>query len=292
MVAAATALLMVFAFFITSVIVYARWNAQQFVADASPVIREPVPTPFLTPTPPEAIVVERSSSNKPVVTPPPSGSVTAQYVNAPFSADGDLAGWTEIPSYASTFSVASVGGWDESDDLQAFWRLAWDDINLYVAVLVVDDVHVQTQTGNLIYLGDSVELQIDTQRSADLGQPINRDDFQLILSPGDFDALQPSVVLLRGTDAGQLADEPSSGIVLSSAQLPTGYVLEAVVPWSSLDVRPYSGLELGLALNASDNDTPATAQQEVVKSHVAQRQLGQPSTWGLLILTGGNVEVD
>ncbi len=294
--AAMTTLLMMFAFSVTSLIIYARWNDEQrqYVAEAAPIISAPLPTPYLTPTPPEAIVVERNEVAKPSisVTPPPTGSIMAQYVNAPFVADGDLSGWSEVPSYPSTFRVFNVGDWDQSDDLQAFWRLAWDETNLYLAALVLDDVHVQTQTGNLIYLGDSLEVQIDTQRMIDLGTVLSPDDFQLVLSPGDFVTIPPSAALFRGTEAGQLSGVESSGLIVSASQMEGGYVLEAVLPWNELGVRPIPNLELGIALNANDNDTPNTAQQEVMKSHIASRLFGEPDSWGLLILTGGEPSAD
>lgn len=296
LVAAITALMFVFAFGVTSLIIYARWNGEQqrYIADAAPVISAPVPTPYLTPTPPEAIVVERSEVAKPSIsiTPLPSGSVMAQYVNTPFVVDGDLAGWATVPSYASTFRVFNADDWDGSDDLQAFWRLAWDETNLYLAALVIDDVHVQTQTGNLIYLGDSLEIQIDTQRLIDLGDTLSTDDFQLVLSPGDFVAIPPSAALFRGTEAGQLSGVLSSGLIVSAAQMEGGYVMEAVLPWDEIGVRPIPDLELGIALNANDNDTPNTAQQEMMKSHIAGRLFGEPNSWGVLILKGGNTSAD
>lgn len=296
LVAAMTTLLMVFAFGVTGLIVYARWDGeqQQYVAESVSQIDQPLPTPYFTPTPPEAIVVERGEVAKPNVTLTelPTGGIVAQYVNAPFAADGDLAGWSEIPSYPSTFRVFNTGDWDQSDDLQAFWRLAWDESNLYLATLVVDDVHVQTQTGNLIYLGDSLEVQIDTQRAMDLSNTLSPDDFQLVLSPGDFVTIPPSIALFRGTEEGELSGVDGSGMIISAAQMEGGYVVEAVLPWDELDVRPTPDLELGIALNANDNDSPDTAQQEVMKSHIASRTFGAPDTWGILILSGGNTAAD
>jgi hypothetical protein len=62
-----------------------------------------------------------------------------------------------------------------------------------------------------------------------------------------------------------------------------GYNVEEAIPWSDLNLAPVEGLILGLALNANDNDTPGTAVQEVMKSHIASRTLTDPSGWGTLI---------
>jgi hypothetical protein len=47
---------------------------------------------------------------------------------------------------------------------------------------------------------------------------------------------------------------------------------------------PEPDLIVGVALNANDNDTPGTAVQEVMMSHVATRTLRDPTGWGTLTL--------
>jgi hypothetical protein len=61
-------------------------------------------------------------------------------------------------------------------------------------------------------------------------------------------------------------------------------VLEAAVPWRDLEKVPEPDLIVGVALNANDNDTPGTAVQEVMMSHVATRTLRDPTGWGTLTL--------
>ena len=39
--------------------------------------------------------------------------------------------------------VLPMEGWDGTADVTASWRLGWDGTNLYIAVEVLDDVHVQ-----------------------------------------------------------------------------------------------------------------------------------------------------
>jgi hypothetical protein len=215
-----------------------------------------------------------------------SGSdVEAVRLPAAPTIDGSLAEWAEVPAWSSAFVVYQTAGWDGSDDLEATWRLAWDATNLYVGVEVIDDVHVQTQSGNQIFRGDSVDMQIDTNRDGDYGPQLSPDDFQFTLSPGDFAALPPSAFRSQGTMGGQILDAPGGHHVTITAQ-PTavGYNVEAAIPWSDLNLAPSEGMVLGLALNANDNDTPGTAVQEVMKSHVATRTLTDPTGWGTLTL--------
>lgn len=216
-------------------------------------------------------------------TPPSQVSAVAVRLSQPPSVDGVLEEWEGVPSTTSAFRVFRAAGWDGTEDLTAVWRLAWDEEHLYVAVDVEDDVHVQTQTGNQIFRGDSVELQIDTDPAANAAS-VNVETFQVILSPGDFSGLSPSAFRFQGTAGGRLVDAPGHGIRVAALRTAGGYRLEAAIPWRDVDVSPVAGMELGLALNANDNDTPGTAVQEVMVSSAPGRTLTDPRTWGLLRL--------
>jgi hypothetical protein len=60
--------------------------------------------------------------------------------------------------------------------------------------------------------------------------------------------------------------------------------LEAAIPWRDLNLTPSSGLVIGLAVNVNDNDRPGSAVQEMMKSNMAGRRFGDPTTWGTLTL--------
>jgi hypothetical protein len=216
----------------------------------------------------------------------PPGAVIAVRRDTPPQVDGDLGDWENRDLATSSFRVYAVNGWDGTDDLTAAWRLAWDDAHLYVAVDVIDDTHVQTQSGELMYRGDSVEIQVDTapQRNATAVSP---DTYQLLLSPGNFGDLSPSAFRFRGTGEGRIVGAPGHGIAVAAQQAGDGYTLEARIPWADLGVTPAPGMVLGIALNANDNDSSGAAVQEVMKSHVAGRTLTNPSSWGSLYLRGG-----
>lgn len=233
------------------------------------------PIATLTPSPPHPLTPS----------PAPPGQVEAAHLASPPTIDGDLLEWAAIPSVESAFRVYNAADWDGSDDVQAFWRLGWDAAYLYVAVEVVDDLHVQTQTGNQIFRGDSVDMQIDTDRPTDFAPHLSPDDFQFILSPGDFGALPPSAFRFQGRENGQIADAPGGHhVILAARPSATGYTIEAAIPWSDLNVTPTAGLIMGLALNVNDNDRPGQAVQEVMKSHVSTRTLTDPTGWGTLRL--------
>lgn len=269
-----------------------------------PILARPtVPAPPAVPTLPgagETATAEAVGTSAPAATatlPPseaqasptlPPASSSVQAVSVPFSpaVDGDLGEWPDAEAISSAYRVHAAEDWDLSSDLQATWRLAWDEENLYVAVTVVDDVHVQTQQGTQIFRGDSVEMQIDTEPAAGASR-VNPATYQLILSPGDFEGLPPSAVRFRGTGGGDLVQETGHAINLAARERSNGYTLEAAIPWRDLNTTASAGASFGLALSANDNDTPGSARQEVMLSNVPTRTLTDPSTWGTLILSQG-----
>ena len=255
-----------------------------------------VPAPTVTSRPTEAI--PPTATAKQPLTPkitaaplatatiPPNGSITAFRVDTPFVVDGDLDGWVNVPSYQSAFQVYSINDWDDTADLDGYWRLAWDDDNLYLGVVVVDDIHVQEATGDKSYKGDGLEIQINTVLDDDddpFGQ-LSSDDYQIELSPGNFVDNPPAAWRYRGQTNGGMESEPNDSITIGSQPTDEGYVLEASIPWSDLGVTPDLGQLLGIALNINDNDTPDTLRQEVMKSHISTRRFSNPESWGMLIL--------
>jgi hypothetical protein len=217
--------------------------------------------------------------------PPPAADVVAPRLAAPPTIDGDAADWIGPPTYSSPYVVFTGDEWDGSDDLAAAWQVGWDDANLYLIVHVADEVHVQTQTGNTTFRGDSIELQIDADRAGDYGPAVSPDDFQINLSPGDFAGIAPSAFRFQGTRGGEMRDATTPhGIMVAATPDGTGYVIEAAIPWSDLNLAPSPGLVIGLAVNVNENDSPGTAAQEMMKSNAPNRRFGDPTTWGTLTI--------
>jgi hypothetical protein len=266
---------------------------QQFQSRTDPVPplslpTSPVATPIQAPTPtniPLAPTATLAQPETPNAAPVSTVEVVAFSAFPPPIINGELSEWTGITAYESAFRVYSATSWDGSDDLRALWRLSWDADHLYIAAEVTDDIHVQTQTGNLIFRGDSLEMQLDTNVLSDYGDGVSPDDFQLIFSPGDFAGLPPSAFRFQGSLDGRLVDAPGGHqMTLAATATSTGYRLEVAIPWSNLNLSPQPGLVIGLALNANDNDIPGAAIQEVMKSNVSTRTLTDPTSWGTLIL--------
>ena len=237
------------------------------------------PTPTATPT------------STPTIVPTPallaSANVFAIWVEVPPIIDGQPADWQTPNLYLSNNIVYQDSNWDGSEDLTVLWQLAWDFENLYLLVIVEDDVHVQNESGARVYLGDSLELQFDTNLVADAGiGSLSPDDFQVALSPGNFVDLPPSAFRNQGTAGGAVQAMENHQIRVAATANESGYILEAAIPWVDIAVSPVGGLNIGLALSATDNDRVGTAVQEVMYSNSASRTLSNPTTWGTLTLIG------
>ncbi|MFN2114450.1 MAG: sugar-binding protein [Anaerolineae bacterium] len=233
-----------------------------------------------------ATVVARSArtATPRIVTPVPTSrtreahpSLTAARVVSPKAIDGSLDDWSGEPIRVDQV-VFGTDDWDGPSDVSAVAQLAWDYDSLYLAARVTDDSFTQTSTGQQMHLGDSLELQVDTDLDGDWDSgTYNGDDWQIGLSPGDFDALPPEAYVWRPISG------PAPTIGVGARQVVGGYVVEAAIPWLLLGVDPRQTRSLGLALNVSDSDHAAPGQDSMVSTS-PQRDWSEPRTFNTLTL--------
>ena len=143
---------------------------------------------------------------------------------------------------------------------------------------MTDDVFSQPASGTRLYLGDSLELQIDADLVGDWEVSVyDEDDWQIGVSPGDFGSRAPEAHAWRPA-VGRLSE-----VRVASQRTPAGYVVELALPWALLGVDPAKTSAIGLALNVSDNDEPRPAQLSMVSS-APLRSWSDPRTFGTLVL--------
>lgn len=208
--------------------------------------------------------------------------VFAEKVSIPPTLDGVLDEWTSEP-YAVSYVVYTQEGinWQGREDLFGTFQVAWDDAYLYLGVEVTDDVHVQAETGDQIYKGDEVEIQIDANLTGDFEDTgLSGDDGQVGLSPGDFERFAPEAYIWRPPSL----EQPGTMIEVASRRTQRGYILEAAIPWWVLMGPPALESPVGFCLSLGDNDAPALAEQQLLLATSPNRKWGDPTTWGTLIL--------
>jgi len=237
---------------------------------ATPTSESPAPT--VTPT---AVVVDISRRT---VT-----SATAAYMSSKPTIDGD---WNDLPAkeYPAEIVVFGAANWKSRDDLGASFRIGWDAANLYIGVKVRDDTYVQNAKGEELFMGDSLEILLDTNISGDyFYNKLSPDDFQLGISPG-----RPNV---SGTKEAYLwlptniAGSRSQVKIAATRSEADGITrIEAAIPWTIFGVTPKAGNHFGFALSVSDNDNSSQNVQQKMVSNVKTRVLTDPTTWGDLTL--------
>jgi hypothetical protein len=76
----------------------------------------------------------------------------------------------------------------------------------------------------------------------------------------------------------------SSGTQIAVQPTEAGYTLEAVIPWTLLQVTPEGELALRAVLEAAESDDETTAVPELIYAHLRQYQVDDPATWGIMRL--------
>jgi len=245
--------------------------------------------PNSTPTPPPTIPSGYNSATphpyytKTFTPPPPvnrsSSSVTA--IQFTPMMDGDWGDWPNAETPAN-YVVFGLQNWKNSSDLSSSFKSAYDGNYLYIAVKVNDDVYSQISTGANLYLGDSIEVLMDTNFDGDFyTKNLSPDDYQIIISPGKntIDGPKEAYLYYPTTKRGSLTQ-----VMIASRSREGGYEAEIAIPWSVFGLTPYSGMHFGFAVSVNDDDNPRKAAQDSMVSNAENRRFLNPTTWGDLIL--------
>lgn len=273
-----------------SIIGWAGWLAWQTLSSRTNTELPVLPTPITTPIAAATAVPQTTATAVPELAPTatlPSrltSPIEVARLSRPPIVDGDLNEWAGLPTVTTPYITEQEDTWDGTLDVEANWQLGWDDDNLYVGVHIKDDILVQNKEAKFSYLGDSLELQLDTDLRGDFAPRVNGDDYQYILSPGNFVDIPPGAFRFQGNDQGVPSDAPGSRARVMAIKVSDGYQLEAIIPWSDLNLTPQAGLTLGVALSTNDNDTPGAEKQELMLSHVSTRLWRDPTSWGTMTL--------
>lgn len=213
----------------------------------------------------------------------PGTSIEAYYLRREPTIDGVFDEW-ELERYPVEELVYGADHWSGRDDLYANVMVGWDDNNLYIAVKVIDDKYVQNASGMDLFLGDSLEVLMDTKVSNDFYlETLSLDDYQLGFSPGTSDP---------GTDTEAYLWYPRDErggrgkVKIGAMYADNGYRAELKIPWDTFNIQPAKGAHYGFAFSVSDNDRSGENVQQSMVSTSPNRQLTNPSTWGDLELLG------
>jgi len=251
---------------------------------ATPPGLQPTAVPTNTPLPPTATPTRTPTPTRSYAGPGmrPKFSMVAVYFESPPRIDASLEDWQQ-----DRYRIESVVFGKENhkgiNDLSGRAMVGWDESNLYLGIRVLDQKYVQNSSGNNLFKGDSLDILLDTDVSSDFYlAALNGDDFQLGISPGSPSPNKAPEVYLWFPKAIEGARDQ---VDIASRSRGDGYVVEAAIPWTVFDVKPFTGQHFGFAFSISDNDDPNQNLQESMVSFVPIRTLSDPTTWGDLTLT-------
>jgi len=221
---------------------------------------------------------------------PNTPDLQASSLTAPPLIDGKLDEWKSLPCYdvnrADQISYGDPSQWSSPQDLSGRVCYAWDAANLYVAFQIKDDQLVQQNSGSSLWKGDHVELWFDTQLQLDFdSNTAGDDDFQLGVSPGDFQQAKPDFYIF----APALYPSAWRGQVeYAVVKTPDGYAGEVKLPAKVLKgLRLVADNTIGVSFEPSDTDTPGSSEQELMMSLAprSSSQWGNPTNWNNLTLS-------
>lgn len=132
------------------------------------------------------------------------------------------------------------------DDFDAKFRLAWDQQGLYVLAVVQDDIAVEHENLSRLWRTDCVELFVSEYVGS-----TNR--YQVVIASGadpKYKTVRQKIYDWRHPSYKTSELTAQSG----SRVLEGGYVVEALLPWENLGVKPDTGTEIGFQFVANDDD--------------------------------------
>src|SRR5690606_14247204 len=157
-----------------------------------------------------------------------------QRVETPPTIDGDMSDWSpDLPVLASETAQQFLRGgglWQGAEVDSHRITLTWDEDHLYLLAQVRDPVHEQPFTLSNVWQADTLWVYVT--------------------NTPDARRLSAKFTLAETPDGAQVWDWVGTGFLLGAtlAWQPTddGYVYEAAIPWSSLDIEaPAAGLTFG-----------------------------------------------
>jgi hypothetical protein len=168
----------------------------------------------------------------------PTSTASAYRFTGPVTLDGDLTEWQNVPSLSLiTPDDVVTGSSSSNNDASLIFKALWDSDNIYIAADVTDDV-ITSDDPTQGWRDDSVEVYFDGNH--DSTGPTQPDDFRPRLFPD-----------------GTWEDDLTAGksATLAAQSKPGGYILEAIIPYSSLgNIIPAADKILGFDLQMNDDD--------------------------------------
>ncbi|KPK42410.1 MAG: hypothetical protein AMJ78_02640 [Omnitrophica WOR_2 bacterium SM23_29] len=193
----------------------------------------------------------------------------------PIKIDGDLGDWSlnKFNEEQRAFigqgdSFVNRGDIANNSDCSGRFYLLFDDINLYFAAVVQDDVVIGKQRGIDIWRDDAVEFWIDTKGEASEfnNMPFNPNCYQINFAPTGKDS-KPQVYAYRNYNARFVADIAKVASKILTESKKSGYLIEASIPIETLyGLKLDEGKSLRVNFSICDKDSDGGTWNHIIWS--------------------------
>ncbi len=165
-------------------------------------------------------------------------------VSAPVTVDGTIDEvWNDVNAKPLNATKLLSGTVSNSADLSGYAKLLWDNTYLYFLAVITDNVK-QNDSQNS-YDDDQVELYIDADNAK--------------ASTYDANDCQYSFGYNDGTVVGTIPTTASkTGITYSAVATTDGYIIEARIPWTTINTTPAADKLIGIDFMLNDDDDNGT----------------------------------
>jgi hypothetical protein len=221
--------------------------------------------------------------------------VVAAWLPEPVRIDGRFDDWAGVadiyllqhPIFEDSRVTERLG-----EDSPARLMVGVDEQHLYLAASVDDDVYAQFNTGDQIWRGDAITINVSAAPIDSLPPTPDRTEVQLTMTPRDANG-NPAHAHFVGVDGsdgfiGATTDQP---IDIAGIVEPDGsWTLEAAIPLEVLapnaaGVTTSSSDPIAVLFAVFDNDGengPDDPRQTVILANVNGAGFQAPQTWGRL----------
>jgi len=186
--------------------------------------------------------------------------------------------WT--PAVQNDLNQIIEGNVSGAADISAYYKVIWNDNNLFLVINVQDDLKRKDSPVALAAFDDGIEIYIDTKNAK--GTSYDVDDHHFLFRWDDMDIYHLS--------AGQINP---TGAEAKSINTVGGYTYEIKLPWSLLGDFDQGNL-IGIEIQVNDDDNGGNDREARIGWHATSTAVdSDPSLFGegrleLVPCTGGN----
>jgi hypothetical protein len=165
-----------------------------------------------------------------------------------------------------------------TSDNTVLFDTVWDDDNLYVAIRVTDSKVCSVQ-GTASWQLDSAEIYLDPQNNR--RATYDEWDVQMILKYVDIDEVE------YGTNTVNFP-----GAEVRGRETVSGYIIEAAIPWSGLNVDPTVGTMIGFDIGVNDDDGACASRDGELRWAGDENDYQSTAAFGYLLLEELPIDTD